>query len=95
MKAFPEGASQRGAEAAAVTHREQCRQADAEVLPLVLELHGRGLSLRGIATALTAAAIPTRQGFPRWHVRQVARILARSAAVAATPPMLPVGTANV
>lgn len=66
--------------AAAITHREQCRQADAAVLPLVLTLHGQGLSLRGIAAALKAAGIPTRQGWPRWHARQVARILERARA---------------
>lgn len=84
MGAFPKGASERGGAAAAAKHREQCRQADALVLPVILELRGQGKSLREIAAALTAAGVPTRQGNSLWHARQVSRILSRDKASSIT-----------
>jgi hypothetical protein len=95
MRAFPRGASQRGAAAAAVAHREECRKADSLIAPLILELRSQGLSLRAIAKELTRRGIKTRQENRTWHARQVARILARAAGAAATPPTLPVGPANI
>jgi hypothetical protein len=90
MPAFPEGASQKGAAATAVTNREQCRQADAEVAPLIVELRSQGLSLRAITAELTARHIKTRPGWSIWHARLVARILQRAAArvePAESPPL--------
>jgi hypothetical protein len=92
---FPEGVHRKGGAAAAITHRELCRQADAEVAPLIVELRGQGLSLRAIAAELTRRRLPTRQGFGTWHARQVARILGRAAGasqVAETPPAAPTDT---
>lgn len=77
MTGFPEGASARGAAAAAVANREQCRQADAAIAPLILALHASGLSLRAIAAELSRRGVCTRQGFAIWHARQVARVLQR------------------
>jgi hypothetical protein len=80
MPSFPDGVCHKGGAAAAITHREARRQADAQIAPLILELRGQGLSLRAIAAELTARGIKTRQGWHTWHARQVARILARAAA---------------
>ena len=62
-----------------------CPEADAEVVPIILELRDQGLSLRAMGAELTGAGIKTRQEYRTWHARQVARILARAAAVAASP----------
>jgi hypothetical protein len=48
------------------------------IVPVVAELRRQGLSLRRIAGELEKRGVPTRQGFGRWHARQVARILDRA-----------------
>jgi hypothetical protein len=40
MPAFPEGASQKVTAVAAVSNRERCRQADAEIAPPIVGLRG-------------------------------------------------------
>lgn len=76
----PPGACHKGGAAAAVTLRQLCREADAQVAPLIVELRRQGHSLRAIAAELTARSIPTRYGWKVWQARQVSRILQRAAA---------------
>jgi hypothetical protein len=77
---IPEGVHRKGEAAAAITHRELCRKADAAVAPLIVQLRGQGLSLRAIAAELTRRDIRTRQEYRTWHAWLVARILQRTAA---------------
>jgi hypothetical protein len=75
---FPEEASARGAAEAARANAQYARDFYGPLLPLVAELRARGLSLRAIARELESRGIQTRQEWPRWHARQVARVLARA-----------------
>jgi hypothetical protein len=49
----------------------------AGVLPHVLPLRERGLSLRAVAAELTARGVKTARG-GRWQVEQVAELLSRA-----------------
>jgi len=77
MPRFPPHASAKGAQAAAQSHRGARREWDAALEPLLLQLHGQGLSQHAIAAELGRRGIRTRQGLSRWHARQVGRILGR------------------
>jgi DNA invertase Pin-like site-specific DNA recombinase len=65
------GKARRAASEAAERHAEG-------VLPLVLPLRERGLSLRAIAAELTAKGVKTARG-GRWQAEQVAELLRRGA----------------
>ncbi len=91
MAGFTPEAARQGARAAAARHREQCRQADAVVAPVALELRRQGLSLSQIGDELARRGFRTRRGGTKWDKKQVQRILERAGAGAPertelTPP---------
>ena len=80
MQAFPADAHRRGGAASAPIHREAAQRFYAPLIPLVVELHGRGLSLRKIAAELNRLGVSTRNFGPvHWSATQVSRVLARAA----------------
>jgi Recombinase len=81
MPHFPPGVHLIGGQTSAITNRAQAATFYAPIIPLVMELRGQGLSLRGIARELERRGVPTRHEFGRWHARQVARVLARAGTV--------------
>lgn len=83
---FPPGVHLIGGRNSAPVNRTAAAEFYAPILPLVVELRGQGLSLRQIAGELQRRGIPSRYGFPRWHARQVARVLARARAQSAADP---------
>jgi len=68
----------RGSILGAAAARARADDAYADVMPLVLELRGRGLSQRAIAGRLNADGHATRRGRP-WNQVQVKRVLDRAA----------------
>mgnify|MGYP005851974971 CR=1 FL=1 len=48
-----------------------------KAIRLILDLHGKGTSLRGICRALEAANIARKRGSRSWHPQSVLRIIAR------------------
>jgi len=54
------------------------REFYAPIIPIVLELHRQGLSLRAIARELGQRGIKTRQEWRHWSATQVRRVLARA-----------------
>lgn len=54
-------------------------EAEQTVIRRVLVLQADGMSVRGIATTLTAERVPTKRGNPTWHPTTVARVLERAA----------------
>ena len=91
MPSFPPGANVKGGTSAAPVHRESARAFYAPLLPLVLQLHREGKSLRQIARELDARGIPTRYEFRRWAPEQVRRVLARALAKEASQKVGDVG----
>jgi hypothetical protein len=81
MPQFPPDAHLKGGQAAAPVNAELARQFYAGILPVVVELHGQGLSLRGIAVELDRRGIRPRLGYDgqRWSATQVRRLLSRAA----------------
>jgi hypothetical protein len=77
---FPAGASEKGARASARTHRHNAAAFYADLLPVVMQLRGRGLSLRAIAAELARRGLRTRHGWPHWSATTVRRMLARAEA---------------
>lgn len=71
-------ARHRGAQAAGHVAHDQARRAYTDIVPLLVELHGRGLSLRAMATELNVLGHTTRHG-KRWNQVQIARVLRLSA----------------
>lgn len=78
MPEFPPGTCQKGGAASRQVNIDSAREFYAPILPLVAELHGRGLSLRQIARELEARGIKTRQEWPHWSAMQVRRVVARA-----------------
>lgn len=78
--------ARRGSAKAAIVRREDARQADGRhVWPtgerldiLIIQLRIKGLSLRAIASELTARDIRTRWCYRRWTATQVRRIIQRA-----------------
>src|SRR5450755_117583 len=86
MPAFPPGVHLKGGRNAAPVLAEMAREFYAPIIPIVMELHGQGLSLRAIAAELERRKIKSRWGWPRWSAAQVMRILARGLALAESEP---------
>jgi Recombinase len=86
MPEFPADAHLKGGQNAAPVLAQLAREFYAPIIPVVLELHGQGLSLRAIATELEQRGIKSRWGWPRWSAAQVRRVLARGLAAAAESP---------
>ena len=89
QRRFPPGAREKAAAVSAVSNRRYAREFYAPILPVVLQLHREGLSLRNIALVLGSRGIRTRQGWLHWNAQQVKRVLARALAE------LPSGGADV
>lgn len=51
------------------------RETPDAVVAQVVALHGQGLSLRGIAAALTSRSVPTTRGAEQWRPSTVRRVL--------------------
>jgi hypothetical protein len=62
---------------ARVVEPEPLQDFDARVLPIVTELHEKGMSAKAIARILTARDVPTRRG-GSWTTQQVRGLLARA-----------------
>jgi hypothetical protein len=88
MPAFPPGVHLKGGRNAAPVLAEMAREFYAPIIPIVMELHGQGLSLRAIAAELERRKIKSRWGWPRWSAAQVMRILARGLAAAESEPQV-------
>src|ERR1700690_858048 len=86
MPTFPPDAHLKGGRNAAPVLAEMAREFYAPIIPIVMELHGQGLSLRAIAAELERRKIKTRYEWPRWSAAQVMRILARGLAIAEAEP---------
>lgn len=72
-------ARQRGAEASGQAARSAADAAYRDLLPVVCDLRGKGLSLAEIAARLNRMGHTTRRGRP-WNAVQVSRVLNRSGA---------------
>jgi hypothetical protein len=94
MPTFPPGAHLKGGRNAAPVNRELAREFYEPIIPVVVELRRRGLSLRQIAAELDRRGIRTRQVGKyespggemtalRWSATQVKRVLSRAGAVPA------------
>jgi hypothetical protein len=88
MPGFPAGAHLKGGATSAVVNRQLAREFYSPLLPIVLELHRAGKSLREIARELDRRGIKTRFEYPgqRWSAMQVKRVLARAIEAAAATP---------
>lgn len=71
-------ARQRGANAAAVAIKAKANEAYADLVPIVAELHGKGLTQQAIANELNRLGHTTRRAKP-WNQTQVGRVLQRMA----------------
>lgn len=80
MAGFPDGASAKGAAAAAAAHVARARDFYQALAPLAAGLRAEGRSLRAIARELEARGFKTRQELTRWNTTQVRRLLARAGA---------------
>lgn len=78
MPSFPAGVHQVGGQNAAPINRALAAEFYAPLITVMVGLRGEGLSLRAIARELERRGILSRHGFPRWHARQVARVVARA-----------------
>jgi hypothetical protein len=83
MPQFPPGVHRKGGEASVESHRRLAREFYAPLLPVVLELHRQGLSLRAIGRELDRRGIKTRFGWPCWSAASVRRALDRALEAAA------------
>src|ERR1035438_6745026 len=61
MPKFPKGANLKGGRNAAPVLAEMAREFYAPIIPIVMELHNQGLSLRAIGRELDRRGIRTRQ----------------------------------
>lgn len=77
-KSFPAGANLRGGQAAAPLNRQAADEFYAPILPLVLDLHRAGRSLREIARELEGRGVKARFGSTRWAAAQVRRLVKRA-----------------
>ena len=77
MPSFPVGANLKGGRNAAPVNAQLAREFYEPIIPVVMELHSQGLSLRAIARELEQRGIKPRQEFPQWSAAQVRRILCR------------------
>jgi hypothetical protein len=89
MPAFPPGVHLKGGRAAAPVHAASAREFYAPLIPIVLDLHQQGLSLREIATELEERGIKPRLNYltGTWAAAQVRRVLMRAAAMTPTAPV--------
>jgi hypothetical protein len=79
MPSFPPGACIKGGANAAPVLAEMAREFYAPIIPVAVELRGRGLSLRDIARELEQRGIQPRLGCrSTWAAAQVRRILLRA-----------------
>jgi GYF domain 2/Recombinase len=87
MPAFPADAHLKGGQNAAPVLAQLAREFYAPIIPVVLELHGQGLSLRAIARELESRGIRPRYGGhqARWSAAQVRRVVARALAAGESP----------
>lgn len=68
----------RGAQAAAIVHRDKAERFAANVLPVIKEVQAAGVtSLRGVAKALNARGVQTARG-GAWGPQSVANVLERA-----------------
>jgi len=86
MPKFPPGASSKGSRAAAAAHTRLARKFYAALRPILLELRGKGMSIRAIAAELERRQIRTRHGFARWHANSVHRAILQAVTPAEIPP---------
>ncbi len=70
-------ARERGAKAGAAASRRAARDRYADLAPMIVDLRASGLSLRAIASRLTADGARTHQGRP-WNAMQVRYVLANA-----------------
>jgi len=98
MPSLPRGAHLRGGAEAAKTHRAQAEEFYRHIVPIVVELRQKGLSLREIARELDRRGIGLRHwGTDRpWSATQVRRVLARAGDVDNVDirPLIPDGQAG-
>ena len=82
MSSFPAGACQKGGRNSAPVLKQMAREFYEPIIPIVLELHAKGLSLRAIGRELEKRGIKPRIGYPpyRWAAAQVRRALLRGLA---------------
>jgi hypothetical protein len=78
MPAFPPGVHLIGGRNAALSNAKQADDFYRDIIPVVTELRGQGLSLRAIARELDRRGVKTRQGWEKWSAMQVGRVLARA-----------------
>jgi hypothetical protein len=80
MPQFPPGVHLKGGQASVESNRRLAQEFYAPILPVVVELHRQGLSLRAIARELDRRGIKTRLEYPgqRWSATQVRRLLIRA-----------------
>ena len=83
---IPDGVCFKGGANAAPVIREIAREFYAPIIPIVLELHRQGKSLRKIGAELERRKIKSPQGFPRWAAAQVRRALNRGLGKPTDPP---------
>jgi hypothetical protein len=87
MPAFPADVHLKGGQNAAPVLAELAREFYEPIIPIVVELRGRGLSLRAIACELQSRGIKPRYGCQAgWSAAQVRRVLARGAVAAESQP---------
>jgi hypothetical protein len=78
MPGFPPGVHLKGGQASAPVNAELASAFYAPLLPIVLNLHRQGLSLRAIARELDGGGVKTRLGWDHWSATQVRRVLDRA-----------------
>lgn len=84
MPGFPSDAHLKGGQASISVHVRLADEFYFPIIPIVVDLHRQGLSLRTISRELEQRGIKTRQGRDRWNAAQIKRVLARSAGAVAT-----------
>jgi hypothetical protein len=77
MPGFPPGVHLLGGQASIESNRRLAQEFYAPIIPIVVDLHGQGLSLRAIARELDRMGIMTRHAWD-WSATQVRRVLARA-----------------
>ena len=86
MPTFPPGIHLKGGQNAAPVLAELAREFYAPIIPVVMELHRQGMSLRAIARELESRGIKPRYGYQAgWAAAQVRRVLTRGLTTAESP----------
>jgi hypothetical protein len=80
MGSFPAGAGKKGGINAAPVHKRMAHEFYEPIIPLVMELHHQGFSLRAIGRELEKRGISPRLGYSpgRWSAAQVRRVVCRA-----------------